>query len=174
MKMDSDFPYRRILITGCGGAGKSILARKLADRTGLPLVHLDRLWWLPGWEHRTREEFDRLLLEEIKKPAWIIDGDYSRTFPMRLEYADLCIFMDIDPDMCLESIFARAEQFQGRSRPDMTEGCQEYVDPKFEQWVRDFRENVRPFMLQTMEQSGALCKIFTTRQAAYAWLGLEM
>lgn len=171
-----DFPYQRILITGCGGAGKSTLARRLGDKLGLPVIHLDRLWWLPGWEHRTREEFDRLLAEELQKPAWIIDGDYSRTFPQRLERADLCIYLDVDVETCLEGIQARVDEYRSRTRPDMADGCpeREEVDPEFEQWVLTFNENVRPRMLKIMEESPVTSKIFTTREAAYAWLGLEL
>ena len=40
---------KRILILGCGGAGKSTLARRLGAATGLPVVHLDGLYWQPGW-----------------------------------------------------------------------------------------------------------------------------
>ena len=51
-----DVPYKRVLIVGCGGSGKSTLARHLGEKTGLPVVHLDRLWWLPGWVERSRED----------------------------------------------------------------------------------------------------------------------
>ena len=40
---------RRALVIGSGGAGKSTLARELGARAGLPVVHLDRLYWRPGW-----------------------------------------------------------------------------------------------------------------------------
>ncbi|EBR8158754.1 adenylate kinase, partial [Salmonella enterica subsp. enterica serovar Newport] len=40
---------RRVLIVGCPGAGKSTLAKELANITKLPLIHLDRYYWLPGW-----------------------------------------------------------------------------------------------------------------------------
>ena len=167
-----DFPYKRILITGCGGAGKSTLARLMGEKFGLPVVHLDKLWWLPGWVHREREEFDRLLRLELEKPAWIMDGNFSRTFPLRLRYADLCVYLDLDTDTCLENVRTRVAQYSGRTRPDMTEGCFEQADPEFEQWVRDFQTDTRPVMLRTMEGSGVPCRVFTTRQAAYDWLGL--
>ena len=57
----------RIMIIGCGGSGKSTLARALGEKTGLPVVHLDQIWWSPGnWQHLEREEFDRRLLEELE------------------------------------------------------------------------------------------------------------
>lgn len=166
-----DFPYRRVLIVGCGGSGKSTLAREMGERTGLPVVHLDRLWWRSGWVHVTREEFDAALEEELKKPAWIIDGDYSRTFARRLEYADFCVFLDLDAETCLRGVKARVEAYRGRTRPDMAEGCPERMDAEFEQWIRDFNEERRPAMLAALEGSGVPHGIFATREAAWSWLG---
>lgn len=168
-----DVPYKRILIAGCGGAGKSVLASRLGKKTGLPVVHLDRLWWLPGWVERSREEFDTLLERELEKPAWIIEGNYSRTFPRRLRYADLCVFLDLDVETCLAGAQDRAARYAGRTRPDMTEGCPERMDGEFVRWIEDFAQNTRPGMLRAMEESGVPYKVFATRRAAYEWFGLE-
>ena len=164
------FAYRRVLIVGCGGAGKSTLARELGKRTGLPVVHLDRIWWLPGWVHISREAFDQKLAAELEKPEWIIDGDYSRTFAMRLARADFCVFLDLDTQTCMQGALERARIYKGKSRPDMTEGCEEYLDEKFEQWILDFREKTRPKMLGELRASGVAHRIFTSREEAWAWL----
>ena len=164
------FPYRKILVIGCGGAGKSTLARRMEERFSLPVVHLDKLWWLPGWVHRTQEEFDALLAVELKKPCWIMDGNFVRTLPERLQACDCCIFLDLDTKTCLDSAYARAEEFRGRARPDMTEGCEEYVDPAFEEWILGFREKTRPEMLAHIEKSGKPCFVFGTRKEAHEWL----
>ena len=89
------FPYRKILIVGCGGAGKSTFARAMGERFVLPVVHLDKLWWLPGWVQREREEFDALLQTELDKPQWVIDGNFFRTFERRLQACDAVVFLDL-------------------------------------------------------------------------------
>ena len=79
----------RVMIIGCGGAGKSTLAKRLGEKTGLPVVHLDQIWWAPGnWEHLSREEFDDRLAVEMEKDCWIMDGNFNRTLDVRLERAD--------------------------------------------------------------------------------------
>ena len=68
---------KRILILGCGGAGKSTLARRLGAATGLPVVHLDGLYWQPGWVAMERAAWRRTVENEIAKDAWIIDGNFG-------------------------------------------------------------------------------------------------
>ena len=86
---------RRVLIIGNAGSGKSTFAKKLAKTTGLSLVHLDKIYWRGNWEHLTREEFDKALQAELEKEEWIIDGNFSRTLPRRLEYCDTVIWLDL-------------------------------------------------------------------------------
>ena len=74
---------KRILILGCGGAGKSTLARRLGAATGLPVVHLDGLYWQPGWVAMERAAWRRTVENEIAKDAWIIDGNFG-LFPGRV------------------------------------------------------------------------------------------
>lgn len=162
--------YKRILIVGCSGAGKSTLAIALGKTLNIPVVHLDKIWWLPNWQNRTREEFDELLERELVKDEWIIDGDYNRTLAKRLEYADFCIVLDYPQDVCLKGAYDRFERFEGKTRPDMTEGCAEQFDDEFQEWIKCYGQNVRPFVLNTIEKSGVEYKIFTNREQTGEWL----
>ena len=69
---------KKVLILGCPGAGKSTFARKLRDKTGLPLYYLDMIWHKPDRTTITKQEFDAKLSEIIKQEEWIIDGNYGR------------------------------------------------------------------------------------------------
>lgn len=91
------FPYKRVLVVGCGGAGKSTLARVMGERFSLPVVHLDKLWWLSGWVEREREEFDTLLQAELEKPQWVIDGNFARTFARGCSFATRSFFSIFPP-----------------------------------------------------------------------------
>ena len=132
---------KRVLIIGCGGAGKSTLARRLGQKTGLPVVHLDRLFWKPGWVERTPEEFDPILRRELEKDEWIMDGNFNRTLPERLTYCDTVIYLDFSPVTCLLGVLKRVITNYGTVRPDMGEGCPERFDLGFLKWVWTFRKN---------------------------------
>lgn len=133
----------RIIIIGCGGAGKSTLARQLGEKTGLPVVHLDKLFWRPGWVNVSQEEFDRLHREAIAQEKWIMDGNFNRTMAERIERCDTIIYLDFSRIACLLGVFKRIITTYGKVRPDMGEGCPERVDWEFLQWVWNFNKNKR-------------------------------
>lgn len=133
----------RILIVGCCGSGKSTMARALGEQTGIPVVHLDSLFWKPGWVETPREEFDALLAEELKKDRWIIDGNYGRTMAMRLERADTAIVLDFPTIVCLWGVIKRVITNYGVTRPDMGQDCPERFDWEFLKFVATFRKKGR-------------------------------
>ena len=132
----------RILIVGNSGAGKSTMARALSEKTGLPVVHLDKLFWRENWQHIAREEFDALLQQELEKSQWIIDGNYDRTVSTRLAYCDTVIYLDYPRWQCLLGVVKRVISSYGKVRPDMGDGCPERFDWEFMKYVWNYnREN---------------------------------
>ncbi len=118
---------KRILILGCGGAGKSTLARRLGAATGLPVVHLDGLYWQPGWVAMERAAWRRTVENEIAKDAWIIDGNFGSSLELRLSRAQAAVYLDYSRAVCLAGV-----------RPEMGAGCPERFDLSFLRWVWDF------------------------------------
>lgn len=130
---------KRILIVGCPGSGKSTLARELSSRTGLPIVHLDKLYWRDNWTHIPKDEFDALLRTELEQDSWIIDGNFSRTMPMRLERADLVIWLDYPLHVSLFGALRRVLTNYGKVRPDMSPNCPERLNWEFLRSILEFR-----------------------------------
>ena len=143
----------RILIIGCGGAGKSTLARKLGEKLNLPVVHLDRLFWKPGWVEESKDEFDRKLALELEKERWIIDGNFNRTMPQRLAKCDTIIYLDFSRLTCLLGVAKRIITTYGKVRPDMGEGCPERFDLEFLLWVWNYNKRNRQRNYQLLEQT---------------------
>jgi adenylate kinase family enzyme len=156
----------RILILGCPGSGKSTFARALAARTGLPLVHLDTVWWRADGTHISREEFDRALDDLMRGEQWIMDGDYSRTYEVRVRAADTVIFLDYPEDVCMAGITARV----GQERPDIP-WTESTLDPELVALVRNYASSNRPALLSLFQKYPAKQVLtFTSREEADCWL----
>ena len=156
----------RILVMGCPGSGKSTFARQLQEKTGLPLVHLDNVWWRADGTHISREAFDRALDGLLAGEKWVMDGDYSRTYEVRLRAADTVIFLDYDEETCMAGIMARV----GQNRPDMP-WTEDALDPELVAQVQNYRRDNRPTvyaLLPKYPEKQAL--IFTDRAQADRWL----
>lgn len=134
----------RILVVGCCGAGKTTLALSLGRELSLPVFHLDQLWWCPGWEENSIENFDWKLQEILQQKQWIIDGNYHRTLAERLKYADTVIFLDYPRRICLWRALKRIFRFHGRTRADMTPGCPERLDWEFLRYIWHFPRDMSP------------------------------
>lgn len=119
---------KRIMIIGSCGSGKTTLSKQLHKILNLPLIHLDQINWRDNWTTVGREEFDSQLKQEIEKPAWIIDGNYNRTIPLRLEKCDTVIYLDYPRFTYVLGIIKRVVTGYGKSRDDMGGNCPERFD----------------------------------------------
>ncbi len=152
---------KKVLIIGCSGAGKSTFARKLAAKTGLPLYYLDMIWHLPDRTTLPREEFDKRLEEIMKSDSWIIDGNYTRTLPMRLKEADTVFLFEIPVEQCLEGAIERLNH----ERVDMPWHVSEISD-EFRQWILNFTKDRLPVIEEILSHyTGTIYRI-TTREHA--------
>ncbi len=142
---------RRVLILGCPASGKSTLARHLATTTGLPLVHLDRLYWRANWIEASQTEFRAQLDVELARNAWIMDGNYGTTVALRLASADTAILLDFPRWRCLWRAIKRSVVEYGRMRPDMADGCREKLDPAFLHFIWRFHVQYRPTLLTELD-----------------------
>lgn len=132
----------RIAIIGYSGCGKSTLAGLYGSTHNIPVLYMDTAHWLPGWQERPKDEraaIVRRFLDENKN--WVIDGNYTHVFyDERMEKADRIIFLNFNRFTCLYRAWKRKKQYTGRTRPDMTEGCEEKLDMEFALWIlRDSR-----------------------------------
>lgn len=161
----------RIMIIGCSGCGKTTLAKRLADKLHLPLIHLDVLNWRDDWNPVPKEEFEVLLSTEVVKPEWIIDGNYNRTIPLRLQYCDTVIYMDFSRVKCIYGVLKRVIKGYGKSRPDMGGNCPERFDFEFLKFVWNFNKKNRKRYYEMLEaQKTAQVIVLKNRQQAARFL----
>ena len=87
---------QRIRVQGCSGAGKTTLARALADRLDLPHLELDAVHHREGWREATDAEFDAALEEFLAgaPDGWVACGNYTRRTGRLTAEADAVVWLD--------------------------------------------------------------------------------
>ena len=145
-------PGKKIMIIGSGGSGKSTLARQLGDILALPVIHLDKEYWNPGWITTPKEQWYEKERNLVLKEEWIVDGNFGGSLEIRLEKADTVIFLDFNRFVCIRGVIKRWLTNRGKSRPDMAEGCPEKIDFKFLKWVWRFPQDSRPGIIEKISK----------------------
>ncbi len=157
---------KRILVLGCPGSGKSFFSARLHEKTGIPLVHLDNVWWREDRTHLTREEFDLQLESLLKTDQWILDGDYSRTYETRIRACGAIIFLDYSEAVCMDGIKKRI----GKHRADIP-WVETELDPELVAMVRNYRaENRRQLLSLFDKYPRKKLLVFHSRSEADDWL----
>lgn len=142
---------RHIAILGPPGAGKSWLARELAVALELPVVHLDGLFWRPGWVPAPAHEWQAIQRREVGRESWIADGlQEEKAMPhLWLDAADTIVFLDASPFACIWRIARR--RLHSTPGPEMPEDCEPApfyrAFPKVLRYLWLYRKNVRAQVL---------------------------
>lgn len=142
---------RRVVVVGCGGAGKSTFSKRLGELLGVPVVHLDSFFWKPGWTETPKEEWEARVADLVRLDAWVMDGNYGGTMEMRLAASDAVVFLDLPRFLCLRRVLERRLRFAGKPRPDMAPGCPERLDLEFLKYVWNYPKTRRPGVLARLE-----------------------
>ena len=138
---------QKVIVIGCPGSGKSTFSRALSQITGLPLTHLDMLYWNADKTTVERSVFIERLSEVLQKDAWIIDGNYGSTMELRMQACDTVIFLDYPADICLQGVKDR----QGKPRPDMP-WVETEEDTEFLEYIQNFQAESRPQVLELLQK----------------------
>ena len=157
---------KRIMIIGSPGSGKSFLARKLHERINLPVIHLDRLYWKPGWVKTEHEEWRLLLQEIVEQPKWIIDGQYGSTLDIRMQAADTVIFLDTRRLANIWGVTRRRLIHLGTSRPDLGPDCVEKINKDFFLFLKfiwSFGRTSKPAIQALLDKYGETKRIIVLK-----------
>jgi adenylate kinase family enzyme len=152
---------QRVAIVGPGGAGKTTFARQLADRTQLPVIHLDEHYWRPGWEPTPRDEWRTKQERLLAADKWIVDGNYGSTLDVRFARADTVIVFAISRTRCVIRAFRRSLFNRGSAL--QAAGCPEHVDREFLRWIWRYPRESKPRLDAALHEHAQHTKVITLR-----------
>jgi adenylate kinase family enzyme len=138
----------RVVILGPGASGKSTLAVRLGQITGLPVVELDKVFWLPGLVATPRDQWVEVQQRLVAGDAWIMDGDLGPydAVEVRLRAADTIIFLDFSLVRCAWRAVRRS-----RERAD------------FWLWLLRYRRQSRPVLMEAIADHAAKATVHVLR-----------
>lgn len=139
---------QKVIVIGCPGSGKSTFSKALHDATGLPLYHLDMMHWNADGTHVAKCIFMERLHQALEKESWIIDGNYSSTMELRMQFCDTIFFLDYLTDICIDGIKSR----KGRERTDIPCAAPEDEDAEFMEFVKNYNTTSRPIVMRLLHR----------------------
>jgi adenylate kinase family enzyme len=142
---------KRVVIVGPGASGKSTLAVRLGQVTGLRVIELDKIFWLAGLVATPRDQWVRVQQTLIEQDEWIMDGDLGPhdAVDVRFRAADTIIFLDFSFGRC-----AWRAIWRSRERAD------------FWLWLWRYRRHSRPSLMQAIAEHGADANLHILRNPA--------
>lgn len=112
--------HQKIVVVGVSASGKSTFSRSLAQKTHLPLFHMDEIMWRPGWKYIGDQKTIEALREITGKNQWIIDGyitTQARSFVF--EKADVIFHLDYNPYLLCWRYIKRCIKHRKKPRPEL-------------------------------------------------------
>ena len=160
---------KKIIVIGCPGSGKSTVSRALHNKTGIPLYHLDMMYWNADKTTVEKSVFLERLSAVLEKNEWIIDGNYGSTMELRMAACDTVIFLDYPLDVCLGGIRER----RGKPRSDMP-WIETEEDSEFIEFIKNYNEQQKPKVIELIKKySDKNIIIFKSREEVDAFLNGE-
>jgi adenylate kinase family enzyme len=152
-------PMRRVLVVGPPGAGKTTFALRLGEKLALPVIHLDSHFWRPGWRTPDIAAWRKQAKALAAQTSWVMDGNYSNTYDIRMPRADSLVWLDYPRSLCMRRVLMRLVKGYGRTRPDLADDCPEQFDFEFLRFVWNFPHKHRPHIPAGIAEFGSHLRV---------------
>ena len=116
----------RINVVGTSGSGKSTVGKHIAEKLNIPYIQLDQLHWKPNWQESTDEELFTKLENALSADDWVLDGNYSKTQPIKWNRVQMVVYLDLPFHIVLYRIIKRSLR-RGIRKEELWHGNKETV-----------------------------------------------
>lgn len=156
--MDSDLISRlaaskRILVLGSSGSGKTTFSLRLSRILCIDAVHLDAIFWKPGWISTPQPEWRVIVSSLIRRESWIMDGTYESTLDLRIPVSETVIVVERSRWSCLWRVLKRKATVDDRRRPDAPPG--QKLDHAFLRYIWQYPAVTQPIVMDSIRQYGS-------------------
>ncbi|MEV5862171.1 topology modulation protein [Streptomyces sp. NPDC052071] len=160
---------RKVAIVGCGGSGKSHVARELGRILDAPVTHLDAAFYDEEWNALPTDKFTDVQRELVSQPRWVIDGNCNSTLQVRLEACDTVVLMDVSTVAALYGIFSRQLRHGAGHKGN---GVHNRIHWGVIKYVATYRRKMRPRVMAKIEEFGAGADVvlLANRRQTLRWL----
>lgn len=170
--------YKRIIILGSTGSGKTHLAKMISKTKKIPIYYLDKEYWLPNWRRPSEQEWKKKLMEITNNESWVMDGNYIETLDIRLSRAELVIMLDINQKKCLRGVFFRTLKGLFFKRKDLGYGCKDSFNHEYMElikWAKQFKKIYYPQLIEICKKYPNIeIKEFKSRKEAKKYVKKEL
>lgn len=164
---------QRVAIMGPGGAGKSVLARRLGSAWNLPVRHLDAVFWSPGWRSTPPDLWREVVTGLTEAERWIIEGGYPEVLDLVLPRAELAVLLDLPRRVTLPRLVLRPLRPRDRGKGDLPRGMHHVVDRENLSWTWHWPDRHREAALDALidfAASGGQTSILKRPAEVRRWL----
>lgn len=149
----------RVAVVGCGGSGKSYVARELGRLLDLPVIHMDAVYFDDQWNPLPIERFEAVQRELVAAPRWVMDGNYNSTIDIRLQAANTVVFMNLPTHVCPWGILSR--QLRHGPGQNHQNGVYNRITRDVLWYVLGYRRKMRPRVLAKIEEHASHARLIT-------------
>ena len=121
----------RVLVVGISGSGKTWLSRRLGGILGLPVVHLDSIFWMDSWVEADPRTVERDIRAALGRDQWVIEGYIEPLSRQRVQRADLVVYLDCSGPQALRGGLQRWVRHRRRARPELPSANKDRLDLGF-------------------------------------------
>ncbi|HDD54927.1 MAG TPA: adenylate kinase [Chloroflexi bacterium] len=100
----------RVNVIGTSGSGKTTFGRQLAEILNIPFIEMDAIFWGPNWKPLGDKVLFSRLAEALEGDRWVLDGNYSRTTPIKWQQVEVVLWLDFSFPRTLWQAVSRAIQ----------------------------------------------------------------